>query len=191
MAQSNVKVVVVLNDEQRQQLESLVRSGKAAARRVRHARILLMADEDRREGRRPDWCIAECVGISERQVCRIRQRFVREGLEPVLQRQPRSDAGLPKKIDAAVEARLVVLCCSDPPAGQQRWTLQLLVDELCRLKVVTSVCRETVRQTLKKIVSSPGNQNASVFQKPTAPVSLHTWNAYSMFTTKPTMRRTR
>ena len=93
-------------------------------------------------------------------------------MEPVLQRQPRSDAGLPKKIDAAVEARLVVLCCSDPPAGQQRWTLQLLVDELCRLKVVTSVCRETVRQTLKKIVSSPGNQNASVFQKPTAPVSL-------------------
>ncbi len=34
MAQSNVKVVVVLNDEQRQQLESLVRSGKSAATQV-------------------------------------------------------------------------------------------------------------------------------------------------------------
>lgn len=191
MAQSNVKLEVVLNDEQRQQLESLVRSGKAAASRVRHARILLMADEDRREGRRPDWYIAERVGISERQVCRIRQRFVREGLEPVLQRRPRSDAGRPKKVDGSVEARLVVLCCSAPPAGQQRWTLQLLVDELCRLKVVTSVCRETVRQTLKKIASSPGNQNASVFQKPTALVSWPTWNASSTFTTKPTMRRTR
>lgn len=191
MAQSNVKLEVVLDDEQRRQLEALVRSGKAAARRVRHARILLMADEDRREGRRPDWYIAECVGISERQVCRIRQRFVREGLEPVLQRQTRSDAGVPKKVDGTVEAQLVALCCSDPPGGQQRWTLQLLVDELCRLKVVASVCRETVRQTLKKIASNPGKQNASAFRKPIAPVSLLTWNESSTSTTKPTMRRTR
>lgn len=191
MAQSNAKVEVVLSDEQRQDLEGLVRNGTAPARRVRQARILLMADEDRREGRNPDWYISECVGVSERQVCRIRQRFVREGLEPTLNRKTRSDAGVPDKMDGTVEAQLVTLCCSQPPAGRQRWTLQLLVDELSRLKVVTSVCRETVRQTLKKIASSRGKRNASAFRKPTAPASWHTWSESWMFTTNSTTKRTR
>jgi len=48
----------------------------------------LMADEDRRNGHRPDWYIAEQVGLSLRQICRIRQQFAREGLEPTLQRKP-------------------------------------------------------------------------------------------------------
>lgn len=174
MAQSNQKAEVVLGDDERKELETLVRDGTAAARRVRQARILLMADEDRREGRNPDWYIAQCVGISERQVCRVRRRFVLEGISAVLNRKPRSDAGVTRKLDGAVEARLVTLCCSTPPEGRQRWTLQLLVDELCRLQVVTSVCRETVRQTLKKIVSSRGRRNASAFRKRITPGSSRT-----------------
>lgn len=191
MAQSNTKVEVILNDDQRQELEALVRDGTASARRVRQARILLLADEDRREGRNPDWYISQCVGVSQRHVCRIRQRFVREGLTSTIERKTRSDAGLPQKMDGEVEAQLVTLCCSEPPAGQQRWTLQLLVDELCRLKVVTSVCRETVRKTLKKIALSRGRRNASAFRKPTVPDSLRTWNESLMFTTKSTTKRTR
>lgn len=191
MAQSNAKVEVVLSDEQRRGLEALVRGGTASARRVRQARVLLMADEDRREGRNPDWHISECVGVSERQVCRIRQRFVREGLEPTLNRKTRSDAGIPDKMDGKVEAQLVTLCCSAPPAGQQRWTLQLLVDELTRLKVVASVCRETVRKILKKIASSRGRRSDSAFRKPTAPASLRIWSESLTFTTKSTTKRTR
>lgn len=189
MTQPNTKCEVVLSDEQRQELEALVRNGTAAARRVRQARILLLADEDRREGRRPDWYIAQCVGISERQVCRIRQRFAREGLASTIERKTRSDAGVPDKMDGQVEAQLVTLCCSEPPAGQQRWTLQLLVDELCRLKVVASVCRETVRKTLKKIALNRGKRNASAFRKPTAPASLRTWSESLTFTTKLTTKR--
>jgi hypothetical protein len=191
MAQPNTKVEVVLSDEQRRELEALVGDGKAAARRVRQARILLMADEDRREGRNPDWYISQCVGVSERQVCRVRQRFVRDGFELTLNRKTRSDAGVPGKMDGKVEAQLVTLCCSKPPRGQQRWTLQLLVDELSRLKVVGSVCRETVRKTLKKIASSRGKQNASVSRSPTAPASWHIWSESSTFTTKNTTKRTR
>lgn len=191
MAQPNTKVQVVLSDGLRRELEVLVRDGTASARRVRQARILLMADLDRREGRNPDWYIAQCVGVSERQICRVRQRFVRDGLESTLNRQMRSDAGVPEKMNGQVEAQLVTLCCSEPPAGQQCWTLQLLVDELCRLKVVSSVCRETVRKTLKKIASSPGKRNASAFRKPTAPDSLRTWSESSTFTTESTTKRTR
>jgi transposase len=133
-----------------------------------------MADEDRREGRNPDWYISQCVGVSERHVCRIRQRFVREGLASTIERKTRSDAGVPDKMDGKVEAQLVTLCCSEPPAGQQRWTLQLLVDELSRLKVVASVCRETVRKTLKKIAlrdyatcGTPGGGGKGDESKPT------------------------
>lgn len=188
---SNSKIEVVLSADERQELERLVCSGVAAARRVRQARVLLMADEDRRIGDRPDWYIAEQVGLSVRQICRIRQQFAREGLEPTLQRKPRSDAGVPQKIDGTVEARLISLCCSTPPAGRQRWTLQLLVDELCRLQVVSSVCRETVRRTLKKIASNPGKRSGSAFRKPTVPALSRTWNASSTSTTKRMIKRTR
>jgi hypothetical protein len=191
MAHSNVKLEVELDDKQRAQLESIVRSGAASARRVRQARVLLLADEDRREGRRPDWYICERVGISPRQVCRIRQQFVREGLEPTLDRKQRSDAETPKTLDGRAEAQLVTLCCSEPPQGQQRWTLQLLVDELCRLKVVGSVCRETVRKTLKKIASSRGKRPDSAFRKPTAPVSSRIWSESSTFTKRNTTKRAR
>lgn len=191
MVPSNVKLEVELNEVHRAELGAIVRDGTASARRVRQARVLLMADEDRRTGRRPDWYIAECVGISERQVCRVRQKFVREGLGATLERQQRSDADVPKKIDGQVEAQVVTLCCSTPPAGRQRWTLQLLAEELCRLKVVTSVCRETVRKTLKKIASSRGKRNASAFRKPTVPASWRTWSESSTSTTKRTTKRTR
>ena len=191
MAQPNQKAEVVLSDEQRKELKSLVRDGAVAARRVRQARILLMADDDRREGRHPDWYIAECVGISERQVCRIRRRFVHEGTAAVLNRKTRADAGVPRKMDGEVEARLVTLCCSTPPDGRQRWTLQLLVDELCRLQLVTNVCRETVRQTLKKTASSRGRRNASASRKRTTPGSWHTSRSSSTSTRKSTMPHTR
>ena len=176
MANSNAKRKVYLENATRKELNSLVRSGSVSARKVRQARILLLADENSREGQRPDSYIAECVGVCERQVSRVRQRFVEHGLETTLQRQTRSDAGVPQKVDGAVEAQLVRLCCSEPPAGQQRWTLQLLVDELGKLTVGAQVCRETVRRTLKKIASNPGKQNASAFRKPTAPASLHIWS---------------
>jgi len=191
MPHPNRKVEVCLDEPVRRELQAVVRSGSAPASRVRKARVLLLADEDRREGHRPDWYVAERVGISERQVCRIRQQFVREGLTTTLTRQRRSDAGTPLRLDGAAEARLVALCCSDPPAGRQRWTLRLLVDELCRLQVVASVCPETVRRCLKKIASSRGRRNGSAFRKPTAPVSLRTWSESWMFTTKSTTKRTR
>lgn len=191
MPQTNVKIEVVLDDSTRGQLQTLVRNGSAPARKVRQARVLLLADEDRREGHRPDWYIAECVGISLRQICRIRQQFVREGLAPTLERKRRSDAGIPQKIDGRVEAQLIALCCSTPPNGRSRWTMQLLADELCRLQVVTSVCEETVRQCLKKIGYSPGAPSDSVFPNGTAPGSSRKWKKSSTNIKPRTIRRAR
>jgi hypothetical protein len=191
MPQPNKKVEVVLDEPTRKDLESLVRSGKAPARQVRWARVLLLADADHREGRHPDWYIVEQTGVSARQVVRIRQMFVREGIGPTHGRKRRSDAEVPKKLDGRVEARLVSLCCSAPPVGHHRWTLRLLAAELGRLQVVASVCPETVRRCLKKIASSPGKRNASVFRSETVPASWQTWRTSSTSTRQNTTRHTR
>lgn len=151
MAQQVRKWVVRLPVEQRAELEQVVRSQNASALVSRRAKILLLADADHPEGRRTDDDIGERLGMTRRQVQRVRLKFLQQGLSTTLKRQSRSDRGTPKTLDGTAEAQLVTLCCSTPSEGHQRWTLQLLVDELCRLQVVTTVCRETVRRTLKKI----------------------------------------
>lgn len=151
MAQQVRKWVVRLTAEQREELERLVRSQKTSALAVKRARILLLADAVHPEGRRTDEFIGERIGMTRRQVQRVRFKFLQQGLSATVKRKVRSDRGTPKTLDGPSEAQLVTLCCSTPPEGRERWTLQLLVDELCRLQVVTTVCRETVRKTLKKI----------------------------------------
>ena len=156
MPKSNQKVVVELSASQRKHLEQVWRSQSEPISKVRRARVLLLADEDRTQGHRPDWYIAEELGISERHISRIRKQFAGNGMETTIARKKRSDAETSKTFDGTAEAKLVTLCCSDPPKGQQRWTLKLLADELCRLKIVASVCPETVRRSLKKTGSSLG-----------------------------------
>lgn len=190
MAQQVHKWVVDLTVQQRAEAEQVARSQKTSTLTSRRAQVLLLADAQHPEGGRTDETIAVMVGMTRRQVQRIRMKYAQQGLSKTLRRQARSDAGTPKTLDGKAEAQLVTLCCSTPPAGQQRWTLTLLVDELCKLQVVASVCRETVRQTLKKIALSPGRRNASASRKKTAPVSLRIWSESLMSTTNSTTKRT-
>jgi len=168
MPNANKKYKVRLTAQQRATLKGICRQQTVAAARVRRARILLLSDEDHQDGRRRDWEIAEAVGISERQVVRIRQQFVREG-EAVLNRKPRPF--VPGKLDGQAEATLVTLCCSEAPDGRHRWTLRLLCDELARLQVVESVCPETVRKCLKKTNSSLGRASGSASRRKIAVAS--------------------
>jgi len=190
MLATNKKHGVHLTTELRAELEAVVRQQNVGAAKARKARILLLADEDHPDGRRPDWHIAEVVGLCERQVVRIRRRFVKEGLTPAIDRKLRKPPSNPPKLDGAAEARLVTLCCSAPPDGRQRWTLKLLVDELCRLRVVTSVCPETVRRCLKKIGCSLGGPSGSASRRRIGPGSSHRWRTSSTRTTGRTTTRT-
>lgn len=176
------KLKVTLSTEMRAELQAECRRQSVSASRVRRARVLLMSDENHAEGRRRDWEIAEAVQLSERQVVRIRQKFVNEGVQSTLQRQTRSDAGVRKVLDGEAEAQLVTLCCSTPPDGRDRWTLQLLCTELARLEIVESVCPETVRQCLKKMNCNLGERSGSVFRKPTGRGSWPAWRNSSMST---------
>lgn len=188
MPNRSAKASVHLMAEERSELQALCRRQSVGAAKLRRARILLLADEDHPSGRRPDWQIAEVVGLSERQVVRVRQQFVREG-QQVLDRKPRP--AVPGKLDGKAEATLVTLCCSRPPAGQEQWTLQLLCDELGRLQVVESVCRETVRKCLKKTGFSPGAPNGSASRKRTGRGSSRGWKRSSTSTRPATTGGTR
>lgn len=150
------KYRVTLTSDEREQLTGLIAAGKAAAQKLTHARILLKADQA--EGG-PGWIdeqIAEALEVSVATVERVRQRFVEEGLEPALVRKKPDTPSRERKLDGAGEARLIALACSKAPRGRVAWTLEMLADKLVELKVVDSICPETVRQTLKKTTSSRG-----------------------------------
>ena len=148
------KYKVTLSDEERQLLHDLIAAGKAAARKLTHARILLKADASQGGLHWPDWRIADALEVHIATIERVRQRFVEQGLEAALERKPRDKPPRPIKLDGRAEARLIALACSPPPEGRAVWTMQLLADKLVELEVVESISDETVRTTLKKTRSS-------------------------------------
>ena len=141
--------VIRLSLEERARLESLVHKGRVAAYKRRNAQLLLFADQSDGGPGHPDREVAERVGVSQRTVESIRRRCVLEGLDSVLSRRPRSRERT-RVLDGEAEAQLVAIACSDPPEGCARWTLQLLVGELKKRRIVETVSHETVRRVLKK-----------------------------------------
>ena len=149
----NKKYRVTLTPEERTELTALIRKGKADARKLAHARVLLQVDESAAGPAATDQQTAAALNLSTRTVERVRERFVEQGLAAALRPQP-STRRYERALDGAQEARLVALACSAPPSGKARWTLRLLAERMVELEVVDSLSHETVRQTLKKTRSS-------------------------------------
>lgn len=148
------KFKVTLTQDERNELQSMVKTGKTAARKINHARILLLADEGDFGPGKTDSSIVDALETSVRTVERVRKRFVEEGFEQALNPKPQPKRPSKVKIQGNVEDKLVELACSDPPEGRGRWTVQLLADELVMLSYVESVSHETVRKSLKKRTST-------------------------------------
>jgi len=170
---------VYLSEEQRIRFRELTRNGRSPVKTVRHAMVLLLSDQDRPEGYQTRDEIAEQLGMHVNTIDRIRKRFVVEGEVPALQRKPRSTPATPVKFDGRAEAQLVALCCSAAPDGRARWSLRLLVDEVKKRGIVTSVCVETVRKTLKKTSCSLGGRSAGASRSATRPGSSLRWKMSS------------
>jgi transposase len=135
---------VVLSDEQRAHLRRLIRVGRAPARKLTHARILLKADQGL-----GDKAVAEALDIHLSTAWRVRLLYVREGLERALEHGCPSRVK-PPRLDGRAEAHLLALARGDPPAGRARWTLRLLARTLVELEVVPRVAPETVRRALQR-----------------------------------------
>jgi len=143
---------VELTDAERRSLRDLTRRGVASARRLRRARVLLLAAEGR-----PDRAVADAVGCCVATVENVRRRFAAERLG-ALDERPRPGAA--PKLGGRAVATLVGLACTAPPAGRARWTMRLLADRLVELGQVDAVSGETVRRALKKTSSSPGRSSS-------------------------------
>lgn len=170
------KHTVELCAEARERLENITHNGSAPAKKILHARVVLMSDQRHEAGRYHDHEIADALGIHINTVARIRKLFVLQGEQPALDRKVRLTPPVPPKIDGKAEAMLVAICCSPPPDGRVRWTLNLLQQEAVGRKIVTSICRETIRKTLKKTRLHLGASNVSAFPNAMRPASWRRWN---------------
>ena len=142
------KYQVTLSPVQRKELKALCGRGEISARKLARARILLLADQNRRQGAMGDHQIHEVLDVSQSTISRVRKKFATGGLETALEELSR--CGRPLKFDGYQRAQITALACSEPPEGDSQWSLRLLADHLVELDVVDDISHETVGRILKK-----------------------------------------
>ena len=143
------KYVVRLTDQERDELQGVIKKLKGTSQKVRRAQILLKADADG-----PNWTdqqIAEAFSCRTRTVEKIRQRLVERGFDETFHGAQRSQPPVEKLLNGEQEARIIATRLGPPPKGYANWTLRLLARKVVELEIVESVSRETVRRTLKKM----------------------------------------
>lgn len=137
---------VQLSEREREELETYVKQGKKSARAINRARILLLSNEGKIDDE-----IISVLGVCRTAIYKMRKKFTQSKFDTIvelLQEKPRS--GQPLKVDKRVESAVSMIACSEPPQGAVRWTLELIGEKLVELKVVESLCLESVRKALKK-----------------------------------------
>jgi hypothetical protein len=162
---------VRLTAEQRERFEDICGNGHAPAKKIQHARLLLLSDHDRQGGAWSRTQIAEALGLHPNTVDKIRKRFVVDGEAPALERKVRSLPPRSPILDGHAEAHLIALCCGPAPEGHAAWTLQLLADEMVGRRIVTRISADTVGRALKKMSCDPGRRTAGASPRRTRPGS--------------------
>jgi len=143
------KFIVRLTEEERSELQEVIKKLKGTSQKVRRAQILLKADA---EG--PNWTdrrIAEAFSCRTKTVENIRRRLVERGFDETLNGTKRVQPPTEKLLDGEQEARIIATRLGAPPKGYANWTLRLLARKVVELEIVDSVSYETVRRTLKKM----------------------------------------
>ncbi len=150
-----IKYTVHLSKAEREELMSIISKGSHTSQTFRAAYILLNCDEGKYAQKVTNEQISKVLKVGMRSIDRVKKRFVEDGMEATLERKPTSRI-YEVKADGDVEARLVTLCCSEPPKGYAKWSLRLLADKMVELKYAESISYETVRRVLKKTTLSRG-----------------------------------
>ena len=142
---------VELSDADRGELGRLVTSGTHPARMIMRARVLLELDQS--QGPVDDRSVvADRVGVSENTVRQIAKRFVETGgdIEATISRKQRQTPPVPPIVTGDVEARVIALACSAPPAGYSRWSLRLLEKQVALVAELPDLDHSTIGRVLKK-----------------------------------------
>lgn len=142
--------IVRLEAEERERLRQLVRIGKAAAYKIRHANVLLAVDESEEGPGVADVQVAETLGVGVRSIESLRRRFVEEGLEACLNRKKQECPSIQRIFDGEREAKLIAVACGPAPKDRARWTLELRADRVVALRIVDACSPATIQRVLKK-----------------------------------------
>ncbi len=150
--------MIVLNEEERRTVERFIRRGKANARNITRAHILLKSAEG--------WSIehiAETYGVSQATVSNVRARYREGGVARVLKDKVQQNRR--RALGGEEEAVMAAIACSPVPEGHDHWTLRMLRDKLVELGVVEGVSASTIQDRLKKTNSNRGAANSGVSRK--------------------------
>lgn len=146
-----VRYTIKLKKSEVEDLYKIINKGKHSTQAFRAAYVLLNCDkgEYSKDKTITNAEICKIIKIGDRTIDRIKKKFIEEGFEAVLQRRP-SSQNYVKKMDGDLEAKLITLCCSEPPKGYAKWSLRLLADKVVELKYVDYISHVSVGKVLKK-----------------------------------------
>ena len=150
-----IRYTIKLSQEEVNELKSIINKGSHTSQTFRTAYVLLNCDEGEYSEKVTNGQISKVLKVGMRTIDRIKKRFIEEGFEAVLERRISSRV-YDVKIDGDVEAKLITLCCSEPPAGFAKWSLRLLADKMVELQYVESISYVSVGNVLKKMNLSLG-----------------------------------
>jgi transposase len=150
-----IRYTIKLSQEEVKELMVIINKGSHTSHTFRTAYILLNCDEGDYSDKATNEQISKLLKVGMRTIDRVKKRFIEEGFEAVLERRASSRV-YDVKIDGDVEARLVKLCCSEPPPGFAKWSLRLLADKMIELQYVDSISYVSVGNVLKKMNLSLG-----------------------------------
>src|SRR5665647_620972 len=150
-----IRYTIKLTNSEVDELMAIINKGSHTSQTFRTAYILLNCDEGRFAEKVTNEQISKVLKVGMRTIDRVKKKFIEEGFEAILERRPTSRV-YETKSDGDVEAKLVTLCCSEPPKGFAKWSLRLLADKMVELKYVESISHVTVRSVLKKTNLSLG-----------------------------------
>jgi transposase len=150
-----IRYAIKLTKSEVEELMSIINKGSHTSQTFRFAYILLNCDEGKYSKKVTNEQISKVLKVGMRTIDRVKKKFIEEGFEAVLERRP-SQRLYETKVDGDMEAKLVTLCCSEPPKGFAKWSLRLLADKMVELNYAESISHVTVRSVLKKTSLSLG-----------------------------------
>ncbi len=150
-----IRYTIKLTKSEVAELMVIINKGSHTSQTFRIAYILLNCDEGKYSEKVTNEQISKVLKVGMRTIDRVKKKFIEEGFETVLERRPTARV-YERKMDGDTEAKLITLCCSEPPKGYAKWSLRLLADKMVELKYVESLTHVTVRSVLKKTNLSLG-----------------------------------
>ena len=150
-----IRYTIKLTKSEVEELMGIINKGSHTSQTFRFAYVLLNCDEGDYSEKVTNEEISKVLKVGMRTIDRVKKKFIEEGFEAVLERRP-SQRIYETKVDGDFEAKLVTLCCSEPPVGFAKWSLRLLADKMVELNYVSKISHVTIRSVLKKTNLSLG-----------------------------------